>query len=81
MRTLCLGAVRIYMKRVIMHRKAVFGSDFCLARLNSGIVELLDVAALQANDVIMVLALIEFEYRLSTFEIMAHQQAGMLELG
>jgi hypothetical protein len=54
---------------------------FFLARLDGRIVELLDMAALQTNDVIVVIPLVQLEYRLATFEMVLHQQSGLLELG
>src|SRR3989338_7994121 len=74
------GAIRIDMERVVVNGKAAFGGDLFLARLDGRIVKLLDMAALQANDVVMVLALIEFEHRLAALEVVARQQSGLLEL-
>lgn len=56
-------------------------SDFFLPRLDDIIDELGDLAALDADHVVMVLTFIELEHRLSTFEIEAIDQTGSLELG
>ena len=58
---------------MVMDLKAEFGGYFFLARLDGGIIELLDVTALQANDVIVMFSLIELEYRFATLEVVAHQ--------
>ena len=57
------------------------GGDGVLALLDYLIAELLDPAAVYADDMIMVPALIEFEHRLSTLEIMAFDQTGGFKLG
>ena len=45
------------------------------------IAELLDPPAVQTQDMVMVLALIEFEHRLATLKMMAFDQPRRLELG
>ena len=51
-----------------------------LALLDLGVEELLDAAAGQAHQVVVVLALVELEHRLARLEIAARQQPGLLEL-
>ena len=46
----------------------------------SRVVELLDAAALQADQVVVVPALVQLEHRLAGLEMLARQQAGLLEL-
>jgi len=58
---------------------ALFG-DLRLAVFYFGVVELLDVAALHAHEVIVVPAVIEFKYRLVGLEMVAYQQACLLKL-
>lgn len=45
-----------------------------------GVVEFFDPAALNAHEVIMMAALVQFEYRLARFEVMALQDSGVFEL-
>lgn len=71
--TLRLGAIRVDVERMVVNGKPALGSHLFLARLDSRIVELLNMTALQANDVVMVLALIEFKHRFAAFEVVAHQ--------
>lgn len=52
-----------------------------LAPLDLGIGEFLDASALQADEMVVMLAVFEFEYRLAGLEMMALQQADLLELG
>src|SRR6188474_2043765 len=54
--------------------------DVALALLDLGVVELLDAAALQADQVVVVAALVELEDRLAGLEMLARQQPGLLEL-
>ena len=51
-----------------------------LALLDLGVVELLDPAAVQAHQVVVVRALVEFVDRLAALEMAAGQDAGLLEL-
>ena len=51
-----------------------------LALLNLGIVKLLNLAAIQAHQMVVVLAFIELIHRLAGFKIAAVQQAGLLKL-
>lgn len=79
-RTLRLVAVRVDVERVVVDGKAALGGSFFLACLNTCIVKLFNVTALQADDVVMVHALIELEHRFAALEMMSHQQSGLLEL-
>ena len=62
-------------------REAARASDVSLAFLDVGVVELLDAAALQAEEVVVVPALVQLEYRLAGLEVLTREQAGLLELG
>ena len=66
---------------MIVQRKAALVGDAMLTPFDLGVVELLDTPALQAHEVIMVRTLVEFEYRLAGFEIIAFEKPGLLELG
>src|SRR5688572_8095304 len=63
-----------------MQLEAALLGNRTLALLDLGVVELLDPAALQADQVIVVTALAQFEHRLARLEVLASEQAGMLEL-
>jgi hypothetical protein len=58
---------------------ARFG-DLDLALFDFGVVELLDVTALHAHDVIVMPALFQLEYGFAGFEVVPDQQARLLEL-
>lgn len=65
---------------VVDAEAALCGSLF-LAALDFLVAELFDAATLQAHNVVVMTALVEFEHSLATFEVVAHQQARLLELG
>lgn len=64
-----------------MNGEAVLGGNFLLSRFNGGIVKLFQMSALHAYDVVVMLPVIQFEYRFAPFEIMAHQYPRQFELG
>ena len=64
-----------------MDLEAALGCRHFLPLLDFFVEELLDATALQADDVIVMAALVQFEHSLAAFEMMAYQQAGLLELG
>lgn len=66
---------------MIVDREAALLGNAVLALLDFSVDELFDFAALQADQMIVVVAMIEFEYRLVAIEMVAHQQARLLELG
>jgi dihydroxyacetone kinase DhaKLM complex PTS-EIIA-like component DhaM len=76
-----LDAVGVDLQRVVVDREAAFLGDAVLAFLDFGVEEFLDLAALQADQMVVVVALVEFEHRLVAVEMMADQQSGLLELG
>ena len=51
-----------------------------LALLDLRVVELLDAAALQADEVVVVAALVQLEHGLAGLEVVADEQPGLLEL-
>ena len=81
MRALLLDAIGVERKRVIVQCETPLGSDAILAPLDFGIVKLLDPAALQANQMVVVRPFVEFENRPAGFEMMALQETRLLELG
>jgi hypothetical protein len=80
MRTRALGAIRVDMQGVIVNGEAAIRCSFFLTVFDFFIVKLFHSSALQANDVIVMPVLLEFENGLAAFEVMAHEQAGLLEL-
>jgi len=64
-----------------MDGKAALGSGFFLVCFNGRVVELLYVAALQADDVVVVFTLIEFEHRFAALKMVSYQQPRLFELG
>lgn len=55
-------------------------SDDVLALFNFGVEELLDLATLHADKMIVVAALVEFEHRLAGLEVVSLKQACLFEL-
>ena len=80
-RTIFLEAVGVEIKRVLLNVEAAFLGDLLLAAFDFRIVKLFHQTALQAYQVVVVASLVEFEHRLATFEMVAHQQTGRFELG
>ena len=80
-RAVGLDAVGVEIERVLADREAALGGDLGLPLLDLGVVELLDAAALHADQVIVVRALVQLEHRLAGLEMMADQEARLLELG
>lgn len=66
---------------MLVQAKAAFLGDLALPLLDLGVVELLHTAALHAQQVVVVAALVELIDRLFVVEMMSDQQAGLLELG
>lgn len=60
--------------------ETTFGGDFMLALFDGVVVEFFDFAAFKANEVVVVAAVVEFEYRMTTFEVMTQHQTGLFEL-
>ena len=65
---------------MVLQLEAARLGDRALALLDLGVVELLDPAAVEADQVVVVLALVELEHRLAGLEVVARQDAGLLEL-
>ncbi len=61
-------------------REAPFGGNLVLPLLDLGIVELLHPATLEADQMVVVMPFIEFEDGLARLEMVALEQAGLLEL-
>jgi hypothetical protein len=76
-----LRANAIQQHRVAFHGEAIIFGDFMLAFFDVGIGELDHLAAIGTNEVIVVVAIVQFEYRLAAVELAAYQYAGLFELG
>jgi len=71
----------IQCQRMVGNLKTMLLSNFNLTFLNFGIEEFFDLAAIQTHQMVMVRAFIELENGLASFEMIALQQTGLLELG
>ena len=65
---------------MIVDRETSLLGNAVLALLDFSVDELFNLAALQTNQVVVVITMVEFEYRLVTIKVMAHQQARLLKL-
>ena len=81
MRTVAFIAPRVQAQRMIRDSEALGLGDRLLAVFDLGIVKLFDLAAVKANEVIMVLAFVEFIHRFAAFKLAAAQNTGLFELG
>jgi hypothetical protein len=61
--------------------EAALLGDLLLPPFDFRVVKFFHHAALQAYQMVVVAPQVELEYRLAAFEMVAHQQAGRLELG
>src|SRR5450432_4298150 len=79
-RAVLLGAGRVERERVVLQLEAARHGNVFLALFDLGVVELLDPAAVHADQMVVVLAFVELEHRLAALEVVARQDAGLLEL-
>src|SRR4029078_4444318 len=79
-RAIGFRAVRVQRERVAVQLEAALLCDRALPLLDLGVVELFHPAALHADQVIVMAALAQFEDRLAGLEMLAREQAGVLEL-
>ena len=75
------GAVGVNVQAVVADGETACLRNLFLAFFDLAVVELLDMAALQADQVVVMAAAVEFEHRLAGFEVVALEQPGLLELG
>ncbi len=79
-RAIRILAVAVDDQRVVADPEAGLLGHPALPVLDSGVHELHDLAALGANDVVMVSTLVELEYRLAALEMMPNHELSRLEL-
>lgn len=63
------------------NRESMLLGNFLLPLFDLGIVELLDAATIETDQMVVVGALVEFEDRLARLKMVALQQARLFELG
>ena len=80
-RAVFVQAVDIEMEGVLANLEAALARDFSLSLFDLRVIEFFDLAALHAHQMVMVFALIEFEYRFGYFEVMTFQQSSLFKLG
>lgn len=81
MRAIVLDALGVEVQGVILNGEAALLGNRILALFNFRIVKLLNSSALDANQMVVVLAVIDLENCLARLKKMPLQQAGLLELG
>jgi hypothetical protein len=54
--------------------------DGVLPLLDGRVIELLDAPALEADEVVVVMSLVQLEHRLARVEMVAHEEPRLLEL-
>ena len=77
---LAATAHAIHIQRVVNHAIAVFRSDFFLQPLNFLIVELGNLAAFHADQMVMVRTLVQLVHRLARFKMVPQQNARLFKL-
>ena len=80
MRTVAFIAPRVQAQGMVGDSEALSLGNRLLALFDLGIVKLFDLAAVKANQVIVVLAFVEFIDRLAALKLAATQNAGLFEL-
>ena len=78
--TVLLDAVCVQIKGVIIDSESSLMRDAPLSMLDLRVVELFHAATLQADQMIVMTAFVEFKNRLAGIEMVALQQTGLLEL-
>src|SRR5262245_232917 len=65
---------------MVVDLESTIRRDLFLALLDLGIVELFHAPALDAYQVVVMAALVQFEHRLPRFEVMSDEEPGLFEL-
>jgi hypothetical protein len=67
-------------KRVISQYKVLFPGNFILQYFNRFLLKLLYLSTLDADEMVMMVSLVQFENRSTPLEMMTYNQAGVFEL-
>src|SRR5205823_4153968 len=73
-------AVGVEIQRVLADFETALLGDLDLTLFDLGVVELLDAPALHADEMIVMFALVQFEYGLTGFEMVSDEQSRLLKL-
>src|SRR6266850_5269502 len=79
-RAIRLGTVGVQLQRMLANHTAALRGYPDLALLDFGVIKLFDASALHAHEMIVMAALVQLEHRLAGLEMMALEDAGLLEL-
>lgn len=74
-------AMGIDLQRVIVDGKAALLGNRCLSILDLGIKKLFHMPAVEADQMIVMGSPVQFEHGFAAFEMVAHEQSGLFELG
>ena len=80
MRARRFGTPRVQAQRMVRDSEALGLGNRLLAVFDLGVIKFFDLAAVKANEVIMVLAFVEFIDRLAALKLAATQNTGLFEL-
>ena len=80
MRARRFGTPRVQAQRMVRDSEALGLGDRLLAAFDLGVVKLFDLAAIKANEVVVVLAFVELVNRFAALKLAATQNAGLFEL-
>jgi len=80
MRAILPQTIRVQIERVILDGEPTLPGDALLALFDLGVKELFHPTALQADQMVVVLALVELKHGLAGFEIVTFQQTCLFEL-
>ena len=76
----CLGTPRIQTQRMVCDGKALGLGNRLLAVFDLGVIKFFDLAAVKADNMIVVLAFVEFVDRFAALKLTAAQNTGLFEL-
>jgi hypothetical protein len=67
-------------ERMVSQFEVHFGGNLGLAMFNDFVLEFFDVATLDANEVVMMIASVEFEDRVATLKMVSDDETGCFKL-
>ena len=80
MRARRFGTPGVQTQRMVCDSEALGLSDRLLAAFDLGVIKLFDLAAVKADQVVVVLAFVELVHRFSTLKLAAAQNTSLFEL-